>query len=59
MHQAMFRKDNACGKRLAELLRDCKHEEPTRRPKWVAIPSNTYVYLEAMEEAKYKGTKSD
>ncbi len=57
-YQALVGKDKSLCKGMGELLRDCKHEEPDRSPKWVAVPSNPHVYLETVEEAKDKGEES-
>ena len=37
---------------MAELLWNSGHEEQHRKPEWMAIPSDTDVYLEAVETAK-------
>lgn len=57
-HQIFVGKDKSLCKGMAELLWDSKHEEADRRHKWVAVPSNPYVYMEAMEETKDKGEES-
>ena len=43
--------------RLAELLRDCEHEEPNRRSEPMAVPSHKDVHMEALEESKDENTK--
>ena len=44
---------------MAELLRNCEHEEQHRRHQRMALSQNTYVHMEAMEKAEDKGAKSD
>ena len=44
---------------MAELLWDCGYEEQNRRPQFMAISQNSHVYMEAVEETKDKGKKSD
>ena len=46
-------------KRMAELLRNSKHEEQHGRHQRMAISQNTYVYMETMEIAQNKEEKSD
>ncbi len=57
-NQALVGEDKGLYKGMAELLRDCKYEEPDRGYKWVAVPSNPYVYMEAVEETKDQTEKS-
>ena len=35
------------------------HEEQHRKPEWMAVPSDTDVYLEAVETAKDTQTEAD
>ena len=44
---------------MAELLWDSGHEEQHRKPEWMAVPSDTDVYLEAVETAEDTQTKAD
>ena len=44
---------------MAELLRDSGHEEQHRKPKWMAVPPDTDVYLETMETAEDPKKKAD
>ncbi len=51
--------DKSLHERMAELLRNSGHEEQHRKPEWMAIPSDTDVYLEAVETAKDTQTEAD
>ena len=44
---------------MAELLWDSGHEEQRRKPEWMAVPSDTDVYLEAVETAEDTQTETD
>ena len=44
---------------MAELLRNSGHEEQHRKPEWMAVPSDTDVYLEAVETAEDTQTETD
>ena len=44
---------------MAELLWKSGHEEQHRKPEWMAVPSDTDVYLEAVETAKDTQTEAD
>ena len=51
--------DKSLDERMAELLWNSGHEEQHRKPEWMAIPSDTDVYLEAVETAKDTQTEAD
>ena len=57
-HQAKSGEDQGLCQRVDELLRYRKHEEPNRRSQRMAVPTNSHVYLEAVETAKDKETAS-
>ena len=58
-NQATPRENQDIGKRMAELLRNSKHEEQHRRDQRMALPQNTHVYMETVETSKNKEKKSD
>ena len=52
-------KDKSIHAWMAELLWDCRDEEPNRRTQSMAVPQNTNVYLEAMEATENQEEKSN
>lgn len=44
---------------MAELLRDSGYEEQYREPEWMAVSTDTDVYLETVEIAEDPKTKVD
>ncbi len=50
--------DKGLHERMAELLRNSGYEEQHRKPKRMAVPSDTDVYLEAVETAQNQDEKT-
>lgn len=44
--------DKGLHERMAELLRNSRHEKESGKSEWMAIPKDTDVYLETMETAQ-------
>ena len=51
-HSQNHGKDKGVHEGMAELLRNSRHEEKHRRPKWMAVSTDTDVYLETVETAE-------
>lgn len=58
-HQAKPWEYQGVYERMVELLWNSKHEEQHRRHQRMALSQDSYVYMEAMEEAKNKGAQPD
>ena len=58
VNQAKPWENQSVCKRMAQLLRNCKHEEQYRWHQWMALSQNTHVYMETMEIAQNKEEKS-
>ena len=48
-HRGSYETYRSIYARMAELLRNCKYEKQHRKPKWMAVPKDTNVYLETVE----------
>ena len=51
-------KDKSIHERMAELLRDSGYEEQYREPEWMAVSTDTDVYLETVETARNKSEET-